>query len=140
MKPNLFIFFWFLCIFHCTVRWENSNRIAKPFNKICSYRSLPTRWRCNQFHKNWPKPKSDKTFSLKKPLVTPNFCKQNLTQMHCELWIFSLSKLLWFETVCLPSNCLEPENFESKKNHSLDAVHKRQISLQKLGVPKGFLK
>ena len=43
---------------------------------------LATRWRCNQFFQKSPKSKSDNTFTLKKPFVTPTFCKRNLSQMH----------------------------------------------------------
>ena len=35
-----------------------------------------------------------------------------------KLWIFLLSKLLWFETICSLSNCLKPEQFwKLKKIH-----------------------
>ena len=44
--------------------------------------SLVSRWRCDQFSKKCPKSKSDNTFTLKKPFVTPNFCKWNLSPMH----------------------------------------------------------
>ena len=44
--------------------------------------ALKTRWHCNQFLQKSPKSKLDNTFTLKKPFVTPNFCKQNLSQMH----------------------------------------------------------
>ena len=43
---------------------------------------LATRWRCDQFFQKSPKSKSDNTFTLKKPFVTPNFCKQNLSQIN----------------------------------------------------------
>ena len=44
--------------------------------------SLVSRWRCDQFSQKCPKSKSDNTFTLKKPFVTPNFCKRNLSRMH----------------------------------------------------------
>ena len=44
--------------------------------------TLPTRWRCNQFSKKWPKSKSDTTFTNKKTSVTPTFCKRNFSGMH----------------------------------------------------------
>ena len=61
---------------------------------------------------NCQKSKSDNTFTLKKPFVTPNFCKQNLSQMHrfktVDIFTF---KLLWFEMICSTSNRLVPEQF-----------------------------
>ena len=44
--------------------------------------TLPTRWRCNQFSKKWPKSKSDTTFTNKKTSVTPTFCKRNFSRMN----------------------------------------------------------
>ena len=44
--------------------------------------TLPTRWRCNQFSKKWPKSKSNTTFTNKKTSVTPTFCKRNFSRMN----------------------------------------------------------
>ena len=51
-------------------------------DEFCTYSTLPTRWHCNQFLQKYPKSKLDNTFTLKKPFVTPNFCKQNLSRIH----------------------------------------------------------
>ena len=73
---------------------------------------LATRWRCNQFFQKSPKSKSDNTFTLKKPFVTPNFCKQNLSQINR----FEIMNYFNFKIVCFWDNLeldhgLKPEQF-----------------------------
>ena len=78
---------------HCTVHFRINNcqtvhlRSLSVFfilmihtdnahGKFYVYRSLPTRWLCNDFLQKSPKTKSNNTFT--KPFITPNFCKWNL--------------------------------------------------------------
>ena len=76
--------------------------------------SLVSRWHCNQFSQKCPKSKSDNTFTLKKPFFTSNFCKQNLSWMHCfEVMNSLLSKLLQFETISNLIPVSNWSNFES---------------------------
>ena len=53
-----------------------------PDENFCP-ESTPTRWRCYHFSKKWSKSKFDAILSIKNPFVTPNFCDQNFSQMHC---------------------------------------------------------
>ena len=73
---------------------------------------LATRWRCDQFFQKSPKSKSDNTFTLKKPFVTPKFCKQNLSQINC----FEIMNYLNFKIAPFWDNLdlnhgLKPEQF-----------------------------
>ena len=78
---------------------------------------LATRWRCDQFFQKSPKSKSDNTFTLKKPFVTPNFCKRNLSRMHC----FEIMNSFTFKITPVWDNLeldsgREPEQFWNLKN------------------------
>ena len=43
---------------------------------------MVSRWRCDHFSKEWPKSKTDTTFTHKKTSVTPTFCKRNFSRMN----------------------------------------------------------
>ena len=127
---------------HCTVHFRINNcqtvhlRSLSVFfilmihtdnahGKFYVYRSLPTRWLCNDFLQKSPKTKSNNTFT--KPFITPNFCKWNL-------WKTRHSKTVNFFTfkVALIWDNMRVKvitTFESRKNHSFNTVHPRQILL-----------
>ena len=66
--------------FECVL--DTSDTYSCP-GGFCTHSTLPTRWHCNQFLQKSPKSESDNTFTLKEPFITPNFCKQNLSRIHC---------------------------------------------------------
>ena len=73
---------------------------------------LATWWRCDQFFQKSPKSKSDNTFTLKKPFVTPNFCKQNLSQInHFEIMNYFNFKIAPFRDNLELDHSLKPEQF-----------------------------